>query len=272
MRQSTWAYIFRTVSQLVFLGLTVWIAYRVFAGDKGANIERYCPFGGIETLIPWLNKKGTICSLSTLNISLMAGLLLITILFKRVFCSHICPVGAISEWLAVLRRNLPFKTGRVPRGVDRWLKPIKYVVLAVIIYFTAQTSELIFRELDPYFVLFSLGTGHGIAEGPIGVGAVSLWIIIGLLLMGLAVPLLFCRYLCPLAACLTPVSRFGAVRITRNEDTCTGCGECDEMCEWGIDVSERTVISTGECSNCQECIRACPESGTLTLNLGGGKR
>jgi polyferredoxin len=271
MRNSTMAYIGRTASQLLFLGLTAWIGYRMIRGVYGATIEKYCPFGGVETLIPWLGKTGTICSLSTMNISILAAVLIMTVLFKRVFCSHICPVGAVSEWIAVVRRHLPFKTGRVPRRYHRALTWLKYPLLVAIIFFTVRTQELIFRELDPYYVLFSLGSAHGIADGPIGVGTISLWIIAGLLLLGFAVPLLFCKYLCPLAACLTPLSRLGLARVSRNEGTCTGCGECDAACEWGVSVSDVTTVSSGECSNCQDCIRACSEPGTLTLRLGGSK-
>ncbi|MBI4720572.1 MAG: 4Fe-4S binding protein [Chitinivibrionia bacterium] len=271
MRHDTWAYIGRTASQLLFLGLTVWIGSQMIRGVSGATIEKYCPFGGVETLIPWLNKTGTICALSTTNISILAGVLIITLLFKRVFCSHICPVGAVSEWIAVLRRRLPFKTGRVPRQYHRPLTWLKYPLLAAIIYFTVRTQELIFRELDPYYVLFTLGTAHGISDGLIGIGAFSLWIIMTLLLLGFVVPLLFCKYLCPLAACLAPVSRLGLVRISRNEETCTSCGECDAACEWGVSVSDVKTVTSVECSNCQDCIRACSEPGTLTLQMGRAK-
>ena len=271
-RRLNWAYLSRAISQLLFLGIIIWVAQQMLAGVRGATIEKYCPFGGIETLIPWINKTGTLCSLSTMNISIMAGVLIITLLFKRVFCSHICPVGAISEWIAMLGRRVPFGHRVVARRVDRPLKWLKYPLLGVLLYFTVRVGELVFREVDPYYVLFSLGKAHGIADGPIGVGAISLWITIGLLLIGLIIPLLFCRYLCPLAACLTPFSRLGFVRIHRDEGQCTKCGECDKACDWGVSVSDVGVVSDGECSNCQECIRACPVAGVLTLRVRGRVR
>jgi polyferredoxin len=90
----------------------------MLTGVPGATIEKYCPFGGLETLIPWLNQTGTICSLSTMNISVLAGVLFITLLYKRVFCSHICPVGALSEWTTRIGRRFVIKSWQVNHRID----------------------------------------------------------------------------------------------------------------------------------------------------------
>ena len=81
----------RVLSQALFLALTVWTTVRMLSGVRGATIERYCPFGGVETLIPWIKKTGTLCSLSTLNISILVGVLVITVLFKRVQSKPVQP-------------------------------------------------------------------------------------------------------------------------------------------------------------------------------------
>ncbi|UCE20005.1 MAG: 4Fe-4S binding protein [Gemmatimonadota bacterium] len=258
----------RTLSQILFLGLTVWVAYRMLSGVRGATIEKYCPFGGVETLFPWLNKTGTLCSLSTMNISVLAGVLLITLLYKRAFCSHICPVGALSEWIALIGRRYIIKSRRVPSKVDRPLKWLKYPVLALIVWGTVRVGELIFREVDPYYVLFTLGRGHGIAEGVIGIGGYSLVIILILFGLNVVLPLAFCKYLCPMAACLNPLSRIGLIRVRRNPDTCIDCRRCDVTCQWGVKVSDVGSVGSAECSNCQDCVRSCPVPDTLTLSFG----
>jgi polyferredoxin len=239
----------------------------MLSGVRGATIEKYCPFGGVETLFPWLNKTGTLCSLSTMNISVLAGVLLITFLYKRVFCSHICPVGALSEWITALGRRYVIKSWRVPVKVDRMLIWLKYVVLALILWGTISFSELIFREVCPYYVVFTLGSGHGILEGLIGVGHYSLAIILVLFGLSAVAPLAFCKYLCPFAACLNPLSRIGLIRIHRNPQTCVDCKRCDEACDWGVKVSEASQVSSAECTNCQDCVRHCPVPDTLGLGL-----
>ena len=254
----------RIFSQALFLALTLWISIRMLAGVRGATIERYCPFGGVETLIPWINKSGTLCSLSTLNISILGGVLIITLFFKRVFCSHVCPMGTVLEWWGIASRKLAIGKKKISRSVDRVLTWLKYPLLILILVSTIVVGELVFRDFDPYYVLFSAGKGHGI-------GTYGMWVTIGILVAGLLIPLSFCKYLCPMGACLAPLGRLGWVRVSRDEDRCTHCGSCDSACEWGVTISATQSVTSAECTNCQDCIRSCPVPGTLTLGIGKAK-
>ena len=252
----------RTLVQLLFLGLTVWVSYQVLTGVRGATVEKYCPFGGVETLLPWLQQKGTLCSLSTINISILIGVVLLTLLCKRVFCSHVCPMGTVLEWTGALSRKWIVRSWRLPRALDRALTWLKYPILVLIIALTAKYEELIFRDFDPYFVLFTAGKGHGI-------GTYGVWVTGAVLLAAVVVPLSFCRYLCPMAAVMAPLNRLGLAKVHRHSDSCSSCGACDGSCKWGIPVSEKTRVSSAECSNCLDCVRACPVPGTLELRAGG---
>jgi polyferredoxin len=251
----------RILSQALFVGLTVWIMVQMLGGVRGATVEKYCPFGGVETLIPWVNKTGTLCSLSTMNLSILGGVLLMTLFFKRVFCSHVCPMGTILEWIGMLSRKFAVRSWRIPAGTDRVLKWLKYPILAVILYFTVKVGELVFRDFDPYYVIFTAGTGHGIAM-------FGLWVTLFIVVAGIVVPLSFCKYLCPLAASLAPFGRLGLVKISRDADGCTECRACDQACEWGIEVSRMESVTSAECSNCQDCVRACPHRNVLELRIG----
>ncbi len=250
----------RLLSQLIFLSLAFWVAILMFFNVRGATIERYCPFGGVETLIPWFSQKGTFCNLSTVNISMLAGLLVLTVLFKRVFCSHICPLGTLLEWIGKISRRFIIGSRKISDRPDKALKWLKYPLLAVILFFTVKAGELVFRNFDPYYLFFTGGTGHGI-------GKTGIWILLGVIIIGILAPLSFCKYLCPMAACFAPFCRIGVVRVVRNDKLCAQCGSCNAACEWGITVSKTNSVSNSECSNCQDCIRACPTPGSLALQI-----
>lgn len=252
----------RTLSQVFFLALTVWASFQVLQGVRGATIEKYCPFGGIETLIPWLRQQGTLCSLSTINISVLLGVVLVTLLFKRAFCSHICPLGTILEWTGALGRTWIVRSWRLPRSLDKALTWLKYPLLVLIVLLTAKYMELVFRDFDPYYVLFTAGKGHGI-------GTFGVWVLLLVLVGGVLVPLSFCRFLCPMAAVLAPLGRLGFVKIHRDAAQCVACSACDQVCKWGIEVSEGTAVSSAECSNCLDCVRSCDVPGALSLRVGG---
>jgi polyferredoxin len=147
--------------------------------------------------------------------------------------------------------------------VDRPLRWLRVPVLAVILYFTYRTGELVFRGYDPYYILFSFH-GHDVKSWSYAVLAVFLAGVI-------VFPMAFCRYLCPLGAALWPFSKAGRLRLVRNEAACTGCGVCDRSCPFAVDVSTAGDVRSGECTLCFECTAACPEDKALNLVVRGVK-
>ena len=186
----------RKIIQAGFLGLTL-LAVFVFR----ANAERWCPFGGVEALKTYVTEGSMPCSLAISNFYTLAGLLLVVLIVRRAFCSHICPIGTITEWIGKLGAKLGFKPRAVPARVDRWLSLLKYGVLALIVWVTWSAGELLFRTADPCYALLSR---HGaditfwayVVSGGVLIGALFTW-------------MPFCRWLCPLAAVMNPLSRFG---------------------------------------------------------------
>lgn len=147
-----------------------------------------------------------------------------------------------------------------PRA-NGYLKFGRYVVLALALFFTYRTGELILRGYDPFYLIFS-GFGHGSS------GVISLIVLAIIVAEALVVPMLFCRYLCPMGAVFDPFSRLGLIRVTRNEATCTSCGHCSQACVQDIPVQQLKTIRHRDCTNCLECIDACPEKDTLQLRAG----
>lgn len=87
------------------------------------------------------------------------------------------------------------------------------------------------------------------------------WLIGGLflllLLLNLASPRFFCRFLCPLGALLGVFSRWAPWRIAQREGLCTKCLRCDAVCEGACEPSGR--IRLAECVMCMNCLADCPE-------------
>lgn len=236
----------RTLAQLCFLSLTLIGVYAV-----GGNAERWCPFGGVETLWCYLREGNLICSLAISNLYLLGGVLLTCLLVRRAFCSYVCPVGTLSEWMSKAGRFLGVPHVRVAGRLDLWLSLLKYVVLAAVLFFTWRAGELVFRGFDPCYALISR---HG--------EDITWWAyaISGVIVAGsCAVSIPFCRWLCPLAALLNPFSRFGVGRVRRAEASCIACGQCAEACAMAIPVDEHVQIKHARCTSCLACVDACPE-------------
>lgn len=163
------------------------------------------------------------------------------LLWGRVFCGGVCPLGAIQD--VVLLRPV-----QVPRAVDRWLGLIKYLYLAAALWFAvlpAAERDFIICRFDPFVGIFRLnGAAWVLAVG------------IALLALGTVVGRPYCRYLCPYGGLLAVVSRFAVwpVRITPDEEL--DCGLCVESCPFGAIENLRAKPSA--CFACARCFAHCP--------------
>ncbi|MDP8228909.1 MAG: 4Fe-4S binding protein [Candidatus Electryoneaceae bacterium] len=224
------------------------------------SFEAYCPFGGVESLWGLLKGGRFSCALGPSNLSLMIAIIVLALIAKKAFCGWVCPIGFLSELTGNLGGKLFPRRPTVNPKVNGWLKLLRYVALILALYFTYKTGELILRGFDPYYILFS-GFGHGT------LGWISIVTLAVLVIGSFFIPMFFCRYLCPLGATLDPFSRLGLIKISRDEDLCTDCGECQDACPYDIAPQEMLDVRHRDCTNCLECIDVCPEEDTLMLKL-----
>lgn len=264
--------ILRTVVQAAFLAGVVVLLLRGLAGMTTNTCETYCPFGGLVAVPPLITHRAYSCTLSELNVALLVSLLLLTLASKKSFCSWVCPLGTIQEWVGRGGRRVFGRYLHLPKAVDNALVPLRYVVLVGVLALTYTVwgniwgegtlgYDLGFRAYDPYYILFTWG-GHGTT-------AVSLAIVMGVLAAAFVVPFFWCRYLCPLGAVMDPLSRVGALRVRRDAEACTDCGRCDEVCPHGIPVADVGDVTARNCTNCLECVVECPAAGALRLSWFG---
>lgn len=159
------------------------------------NPEKYCPMGGLEALTTYLVRGSLPCSMTTVQIVMGIALAAAVILFSKLFCGFICPIGTVEDLLTKLREAIHLKAIDIVNGslLDKILRIVKYALLFWIFYMTATASELFCKNLDPYY---AIATGFK--------GEITLWmsiVTISLVVLGgFFVKRFFCRYICPLGA------------------------------------------------------------------------
>ena len=162
--------------------------------ETPVDVEKFCPFGGLQSLGSYWVNHSLACSMSMLQI--MMGIVLVAgvVLFAKLFCGYLCPLGTLDEAMGRLGRKLHLQFDiRQGSVADKVLRAAKYVLLFVILYNTLSTSELFCKKIDPYY---AMATGFK--------GEIVLWMsltAIGLLFLGgIVVRMFWCRYICPLGA------------------------------------------------------------------------
>ena len=182
--------------------LTLVIRTIINAGD----IEAYCPMGGVLGFGTKPNQGTLPCSMNSAAIFMALVLFLGALAIGKLFCSHICPVGAIIEWIGKIGMKLRIQF-RLPNIFDRILRSLKCLFLFFVVYFTVTQSELFCRKFDPYFGA-ATGFGHdSVLLWSIGAVAVTI-------LGSLFIKQFWCRYLCFLGAASNIfVNIWGAVTL-----------------------------------------------------------
>ncbi len=255
--------IVRRAFQIFFLASASWLALKLIFGMPTRTVEYYCPMGGIVSIYGLFKRQQFICALGEMNLSLGFALLGAVLITKRSFCSWICPIGVIAEFLAWARAKVGMRDlrTRISRLTDLVISKIKYILLLVILVMSYRLGELVFRGFDPFYIIFTGAKGHELL--PVVSILIATGVIVGLFVCSHS----WCRYLCPLAAVMNPISRVGILKIRRDSERCTGCEICGSACPHGIPVHKKEKVLNPECTNCFECVARCPVKKALDIGL-----
>lgn len=269
---------FRRLTQLgVFLFITFIAVRHMLVGEEGATItaswEAYCPMGGLETLYRYITSGGKfVAHVHLSNVVLLVATLVVALLVRNAFCGWLCPFGFIQDMISsfsifVQKRVKPIRKavkmlktkGAGLAVLDRYLRFLKYGVLAWSVLGAAAYGFMVFRDVDPWAALWNL------LELSLTAGTVVLAIV---LIASLFVERPWCRYACPLGAATGLVGKLSPFYLKREAAACTSCGICTKACPVGLPVHTATTIKHADCMSCLECVGECPREGALELKLG----
>lgn len=262
--------------QLAFVALNLWIGAEFYlfvrywetGGQtrlvaRPAGVEGWLPIAGLMNLKAWL-ETGRVPLIHPAAAVLLAAFLLICWLFRKSFCSWLCPIGTLSEYLwragrAVFGRNI-----RVPKWLDLPLRSLKYILLGLFAYavggMSAAAIEAFMRS--PYGLIADVKMLNFFRY----LSATAAIVLAVLALLSLAVQNFWCRYLCPYGALVGLASLLSPLRIRRDPVTCIDCAKCAKACPAWLPVDRLLQVRSAECTGCLECVAACPVAGALELS------
>lgn len=184
-------------------------------------------------------KLGPSLFLNDLPLLLIVVFTLVTTLFwGRVFCSSLCPFGALQDFIT---RVVPKKWRReLPQAIHDKALYIKYGVLALLVVTAVIVSDLsLFQYFEPFGTVFYFSR------------SIVLWgILIAFLLASVFISRFYCRYACPLGAALGVASFLSPLRIKRVQQ-CDVCKVCENSCPTG--AIRGPAIDFKECVRCDVC-------------------
>ena len=187
--------------------------------------------------------------------AVMTGLLVsvvtvvLTVLFGRVFCGWVCPMGAVQHFVYRKETGKKRKFFNVGPRLHNVLRYGKYVVLVALIIVVVVTQTKVCERIDPFKALFN-----------IQLVLIPTSILVVLMAVSLVIGFPWCKYVCPLGAFLALFSKFTLFKV-KIGDKCTNCKACHMVfCDYmAIKPGEvKPEINQLECTRCGECISRCP--------------
>lgn len=185
-----------------------------------------CPVGSVQNVALALFNTNYSIPLTALLFFIIP--LVFALLYGRVFCAGVCPLGAIQELTGI-------HPLRLPKAVESALAAVPFIYLALAILFAAMKSQFIICRYDPFVGIFRLDAPYTMVI----FGAL-------LLLSGIFINRPYCRYLCPYGVLLNIFSRFSGKHLTITPAECINCRLCENACPYDAILPPDTILPAAE--------------------------
>ena len=243
--------------------------------------------GTLHHWLSWLAKVQFLPAVMALNLVVVVALIALTLIFGRIYCSVICPLGVFQDVLARFHR----KKNKYSYSKEvRWLR---YSVLVLFVIVLVAGVGSLFQLLAPYSAYGRIATmifqplwmlGNNalafLAERAdsyafysvdvwmrsLPVFIIALVTLIVLFILAWRGGRTYCNTICPVGTVLSFFSRFSFLKIHFDEEKCRNCSLCSKNCKAScIDYKTHTV-DYSRCVVCGNCIEKC-KFGALSYSF-----
>ena len=213
----------------------------------------------------WMAKLQFLPSLLALNFAVIIGVLLITLLFGRIYCSVICPMGIFQDVVIWIRRKGEklFKKKKTHKfkyvSEHKW---VRYGVLVLSIVSIIASGQMLIALIAPYSAYGRMVRSVAAMGSDTMTPALIITGLLTLVIICVCAWLWgreYCNTVCPVGTTLSLLSRFSLFRPVIDESKCINCGKCARGCKSGCIDFKAHRIDYSRCVDCFDCIETCAE-------------
>lgn len=236
--------------------------------------------GSVHTWLGWMAKIQFLPALLALNVGIIIGLIALTLLFGRIYCSVICPLGVMQDIFGWMGK----KSKKNRYSYSPALNILRYIMLGVVIIAFILGLNSIVALFAPYSAYGRIAQsllspiwmwGNNILAGwaerseSYAFYSVDVWLKGGITL-GVAIVTLvvlgflawrngrtYCNTICPVGTVLGFLSKYSLFRPVIDTTKCNGCGLCARNCKASCINSKAHAIDYSRCVACMDCIYKC---------------
>ena len=238
--------------------------------------------GTIHAWFGWMAKLQFWPAVLALNVGVVIGLVILTLLLGRVYCSVICPLGVIQDvisWVSGKRKKKKFRFSYSPAK-----SILRYVVLAVFVVACVAGVGSLVALLAPYSAygriasnllapLYQVGNNllaHFAEQSDsyafyrvdvfikgIGTFVVALVSLVVIAVLAWKNGRTYCNTICPVGTILGFLARFALLKPHIDLSKCNGCGVCARKCKASCIDAKNHEIDYSRCVACMDCLDNC---------------
>ena len=261
------------------LALVVFVLITLLFLDVTGTLHRW--FGWLASIQFWP-------ALLAMHVGVVAMLVVLTLVFGRIYCSVICPLGVMQDVISRLH-GMRKKNRFTYSKEKRWLR---YTVLAVFVASAVAGVNAVVSLLAPYS---SYGRIAGNLMKPVyeagnnvlaavaehfnsyAFYSVDVWmkslptlVVASLTLVVIAVLAwrggrTYCNTICPVGTILSFLARFSWLKVRIDGSKCVDCGLCTKNCKASAIDFKNHRIDYSRCVVCGDCIDKC-RKGAISLS------
>ncbi len=238
--------------------------------------------GTVHCWLGWMAKIQFLPAVLALNVGVIIGLIALTLIFGRIYCSVICPLGVLQDvvsWINSRRKKKRYRFNY--SQAKNWLR---YGILALFIIAMIAGIGAFVAILAPYssygrivnnlfapiygwinnlFAYFAeradsyafYRTDVWIKSLPTFIVSVITFIV--LVILAWRNGRTYCNTICPVGSVLGFLSKYSLLKIHIDESKCKNCSLCTRQCKASCIDYKKHVIDYSRCVDCMNCINSC---------------
>jgi len=272
---------YRKIVQYLFLATVVLIGikFSIFVNQLASGIlptvvrppgiEAFLPISSLISLKYWMI-TGIFNHVHPSGLIILIMALATAVLLKRGFCSWICPIGLLTEYLNRLHMLIFRKNVKLSPWLDYPLRSLKYLFLGFFLWAIVLQMNAVALDYfiySPYNMVADIKMLYFFTD----ITPFAFWVLVALVVLSILIRNFWCRYLCPYGALLGVLSFLSIFKVYRNVETCTNCKKCTRTCPVDIRVHKTSGVYSDECHACLKCVAVCPEKDTLYISASKRK-
>ena len=252
--------------------------------------------GTLHGWFGWLAKIQFLPAVLALNVGVILLWVVLTLVFGRVYCSVICPLGVFQDvvsWFSGRRKKKKYRFSYSP--AVSWLR---YGVLGVFIIAMIVGIGSVVALLAPYSSygrivsnlfapVYQWGNNvlayfaersdsYAFYETSVWLKSLPTFIIAAVTFVVLVVLAwrngrTYCNTICPVGTALGFFSRYSLFRPEIDAEKCTNCSLCSRRCKAACINYKDHRIDYSRCVTCMDCIDSC-KHGAISYKYRFGKK